>query len=131
LLLLASGALFLLPRDRITQASWEKIRTGMTEKEVEEVLGGPGMDQETFQDHCDTLEKQLGKRPFITIDGICLMEPVSGPMLVPNKSKIWLGRRGAIEIQFDNDGKVFFRGFRGIRPADPTFLESVRDWLGW
>jgi len=36
-------ALFLWPRDRITAESWQKIQIGMTEEEVAEILGGPGM----------------------------------------------------------------------------------------
>jgi hypothetical protein len=42
-LLLGFGtALLLWPRDRITAESWQKIRIGMTENEVAEILGGPG-----------------------------------------------------------------------------------------
>ena len=36
-------ALLLRPRDRITAESWRKIRIGMTEDEVEEILGRPAM----------------------------------------------------------------------------------------
>lgn len=38
--------LFLLPRDRITVESWKQIRIGMTEKEVEGLLGASAMNGE-------------------------------------------------------------------------------------
>ena len=34
--------IFLWPRDRITAESLTRIHAGMTEKEVEHILGGPG-----------------------------------------------------------------------------------------
>jgi hypothetical protein len=36
-------ALLLWPRDRITAESWQKIRIGITEDEVAEILGGLGL----------------------------------------------------------------------------------------
>jgi hypothetical protein len=44
--LLGFGTTLLLwPRDRITAESWQKIRIGMTEGEVTEILGGRGMTE--------------------------------------------------------------------------------------
>jgi hypothetical protein len=51
-------ALFLWPRDRITRESWERIRIAMTEKEVESILGGRGMDAGEYQ---EALKKQAGR----------------------------------------------------------------------
>jgi hypothetical protein len=38
-LVIGSAVLVLLPRDRITQANCDRIKKGMTEKEVEDILG--------------------------------------------------------------------------------------------
>ena len=38
-LVIGSAVLVLLPRDRITQANCERIKKGMTENEVETILG--------------------------------------------------------------------------------------------
>ncbi|HMF17276.1 MAG TPA: hypothetical protein VKE98_08730 [Gemmataceae bacterium] len=46
-LLLGFGAALLLwPRDRITAESWKQIQIGMSEKEVEDILGRPGVSWE-------------------------------------------------------------------------------------
>ncbi|HMF18113.1 MAG TPA: hypothetical protein VKE98_12950 [Gemmataceae bacterium] len=95
-------ALFLWPRDRITKASWEKIRIGMTEKEVEGILSGPG--------------KSLGR-------------PGQGWDNTKRGEKVWLGRRGSILISFKNGvviGKFWEKDDYG-----PTFVDRLRDWLGW
>ena len=59
-------ALLLWPRDRITRAFWEKIRVGMTEKEVAEMLGGPGMFWK------ETLLSIFPMRVFLTVSAIGL-----------------------------------------------------------
>jgi hypothetical protein len=107
-LLLGFGAvLFLWPRDRITAASLEKIRVGMSEKEVEDILGGPGI-----------------KAPFTS------KRLRVGPQ-VPPTFHFWLGRSGFIEIEFDNDDQVIDKYFRNVQGADPHFIDRLRDWLGW
>jgi hypothetical protein len=60
--------LFLLPRDRITADSWKQIRIGMTEKEVEDILGGPGMSDEEMWGHFEDDFKKLGKVRFKMTD---------------------------------------------------------------
>ena len=149
LLLLGFGAaLFLLPRDPITLASWKQIRIGMTEEEVEDILGGPGISTKDFWDQNEALEKQMGKPPFIDA-GVCLNEPerkaigtdaiigsaggegpVSKVRVAVEGVRVWFGRRGYMLIQFDNEGHVESKLFQARRPADPTFLDHLRDWLG-
>src|SRR5262245_54552616 len=49
-LLLGFGtALLLWPRDRITAESWKQIQIGMSEKEVEDILGKRGLKYEEFK----------------------------------------------------------------------------------
>jgi hypothetical protein len=76
-------AILLRPRDRITQASWDRIQVGMTLQEVEAILGGPGKNDEDIQ---------------VQINGI---------------RKVWMSRSGfgVIWIQFDNEGRVHSKGF--------------------
>src|SRR6516165_10069540 len=57
-------ALLLWPRDRITAESWHKIRIGMTEEEVAEILGGPGMTDKEADAEYGRVRKELGLRPF-------------------------------------------------------------------
>ena len=62
-LLLGFGtALFLWPRDRITPESWRQIEIGMTENQVEEILGGPGKNEAEAEAKMKALE------PFIRKD---------------------------------------------------------------
>lgn len=113
LLLLGLGAAFFLwPRDRITADSWTKIRLGMTEKEVEDILGEPG--------------KELHE---LLLHGVSFIS--EGKLLEEGNAsrccKAWLGRRGNLAIHFDLDFTVTGKTFRRVRPA--TFLDRVRNWL--
>lgn len=125
-LLLGFGtALFLWPRDRITRESWEKIRIGMTEKEVEGILGGPGMNQEQYMVQWN----QLTKTERISFDGSAFDR--IGWQRQPKNEKIWLSRRGWLGIQLDQRAQVTGKAFYAIQSADPNFIDRIRDWLGW
>jgi hypothetical protein len=60
-------ALFLLPRDRITADSYKTIEIGMTEKEVESILGGPGKSESL--PNVKRLIKEKGLPTNIIFDG--------------------------------------------------------------
>src|SRR5262249_28410782 len=132
-------ALFLWPRDRITAESWKKIRFGMSEKEVEGILGEVGMSEAEFDarfypalaDAQDiALAKKKGMEPFIWgWEDFSLAEP-ERLAFDSALSKYWSCRRGFMIIQFDKD-HVIRKVFQQWRPADPTFLDHLRDWLGW
>ena len=126
-LLLGSGvALFLSPRDRITAESWKKIRIGMTAEEVEGILGVPGKSLEEADAKIEALATQMGKPPFIYDNGIFLQETGFG------ESELrWIGRHGMIVLHIDAKDHVSGKFFQGWRSADPTFLDRLRDWLGW
>jgi hypothetical protein len=119
-------ALFLLPRDRITADSWEKIRLGMTEKEVEGILGGPGISWGEYLSNMVALNKK-GKLPIN--DGIEFLEPESWNEGIDDIS-VWIGQRGEIRIGMNRRGHVIAKRFQRLRPADPTFVDRIRDWLG-
>src|SRR5262249_56779776 len=84
-------ALYLWPRDRITAESWQKIRIGMTEDEVAEILGGPGMRREEDIAENDRLEKELGRPPF-EIEDTLLEEAGKRLHVCGNRLQIWEGR---------------------------------------
>ena len=127
-------ALLLWPRDRITAESWQKIRIGMTEDEVAEILGGPGMTFNEFFAQRERLEKELGRPPFeIEIRG--QVEPVGvafhPPVVVGSTAKIWTGRRGTIIIELDRENRIRLKEFQGVRWTNQGILDRLRDWLGW
>jgi|SRR5262249_7194220 len=110
-------ALLLWPRDRITAESWQKIRIGMTEEEVENILGS------------SATAKILG-----IPDGVFLCDegvppnPLARPWRPLRPDKHWLGRRGLITIAFDDEGHVGRKSFYGWRSG---FWDGLREWLGW
>jgi len=124
-------ALLLWPRDRITAESWQKIRIGMTEEEVAEILGGPGMSHETFLTQYDRLEKELGRSPC-EFERPKLEEPEDWVFVVWwDRARIWTGRCGIIEIELDQDNKVCWKRFKGLRWKTADVIDRLRDWLGW
>ena len=127
LLLGLGAALLLWPRDRITPESWEKIEIGMTETRVEEILGRPGMSLEEFHVAFEHWEKS-GKAPIV--NGINFFEPQRRPRCgVGSKIKIWVGRRGHMDIEFDLEGQVTGKFFYGWQSSNR--IDRLRDWLGW
>src|SRR5262249_25943730 len=102
-------ALLLWPRDRITAESWQKIRIGMTEEEVAEILGEPGMTSEEAARQFLRLENELGQ-----------------PRL-----KAWTGRRGVMFIELDQENQVRWKHFERRRRTNGGILDRLRDWLDW
>ena len=131
-LLVGSGtALLLWPRDRITAESWQKIRIGMTKDEVADILGGPGMSRAEDLAEYNRLLEELGRVPF-EFEGPTPEEPDLLPgSLAPGKDRIWNGRRGIIEIEFDQDNHVYWKQFQGGRWINSGILDRLRGWLGW
>ena len=127
--LLGFGTASLLwPRDRITADSYAMIKIGMTEKEVEDILGAPRITSEEWEAQHRTLRERIGKEPFIP-DGIVLEEPKAFSW---EKVKCWIDpRRGIMQIQFDEAGHVSAKLFQGGQYLDLNFLDRLRDWLGW
>ena len=123
-------ALLLWPGDRITVESWQKIRIGMTEDEVAEILGSRGMSREEEWDEYVRLEKELGQPPF-EYEDLRLQEPEMGGPSNWDRVKIWTGRRRNIVIELDQDNQVCWKAFQGLRWSNGNILDRLRDWLGW
>jgi hypothetical protein len=122
-------ALLLWPRDRITAESYEKIRIGMTEEEVAEILGGAGMTWQEHRTQYARLEKELGGPPF-QIQLPTLEEP-EVPILVVTEDRYWTGRRGMILLELDQDNRVCRKFFQGVRWTNGGVVDRLRDWLDW
>ena len=120
-------ALLLWPRDRITAESWQKIQIGMTEEEVAEILGGAGMNYWEAWDQHSALEKELG-RPLFEFQDPVLQEPLK--RVLWDRAKIWIGRRGIIVIELDQDKNVCWKQFHGARRINAGIFDRLRDWLG-
>jgi hypothetical protein len=114
-------ALWLWPRDRITVESWKQIEIGMTEKQVEEILRGPGNDG-TDEQEMDQLREMVQ-----VTDKDSLQEPNNFGFWRKG-GKFWLGNRGLILINFER-GMVAYKEFQWIRARN--FIDRLRDWLGW
>src|SRR5262245_48562571 len=106
-------ALFLLPRDRITAESWQKIRIGMTEEEVAEILGSTGMNYWEFSAQYEQLEEELVPAPWELKNPKPILEAPAGRHLLVDwdRVKVWSGRRGCIKIDLDQDNHVCWKQF--------------------
>ena len=122
-------ALLLWPRDRITAESYEEIRVGMTENDVEQLLTRVGMKEENAKDQIERLTK-LGNAPFGFV-GEIKQEPEGD--FEPVLTRIWIGRRAILGIEYDRvpDGRVRRKLFLGIQATEPSFMDRLRAWLGW
>jgi hypothetical protein len=123
-------AFFLWPRDRITPESWKTIRIGMTVEEVEAILGGPGMKWKDYMDQW-ALAAEIGKPRSSRISFREGEEPKKQVWWDAKNSKVWPGTRALIGIQFDEGGHVMIKIFEEWLPANPNFIDRLRDWLGW
>jgi hypothetical protein len=124
-------ALLLWPPDRVTAESWQKIRIGMTEEEVAEILGSPSVSYAEFQAECVRLQKELGK-PAYKFDDPRMEEPQNNERLVVwDRVKIWTGRRGSMMVELDQDNHVTWKHFLGGGWINGGILDRLRDWLGW
>ena len=75
--LLGFGTVLLFwPReDRITSESYEMIQIGMTEKEVVEILGGPGQTCAECKNHMDALQKGFDAGLYVSHGGRAERDP--------------------------------------------------------
>ena len=101
----AAFLLLAIPRQepRFTEAQWEAIEPGMTEEEVEGILGGPAGD---YRANGFTA---LPEKPFDAEFG-----------------REWVGDRGTITILFQNDDhRVAMTGFI---PGDESWQDRLQKW---
>jgi hypothetical protein len=92
--------------DRITWRSFQRIQVGMTQKEVEAILGGPPGEYAV---------------PKI---GLTRFTPPEGE---------WWGAEAIIVIEFTKERRVLRKWLYNpyLRPYQPNALDRARSWLGW
>lgn len=98
-----------IPRHPITREAFEQIRLGMTEQEVEAVLGGPPGDYSS------------GTMTFV-IEGKYRRGEGTEP-------KDWASDEGHIRVWF-GDGKVAGRQFFDAIVIEDPFFNKLRRWMG-
>jgi hypothetical protein len=99
------------PKGGITRANYDKIRLGMTQDDVEALLGCPPGDY-------------TDGRPVMGIDsygGSVLMR--EGVM------KEWWDELGIIQVGFDNGGCVLWTRFVEVSTGPQTFIDRVKAWV--
>jgi hypothetical protein len=100
-------------RDRLTWDSYAAIHDGMTEPEVEAVLGGPAGDRSTYRtDFCIAMtaeEHEAFRSKLVT--------------------KTWVNDDALIWVGLDGDGQVARKFCTANRCGPPTLLDRVRGCL--
>jgi hypothetical protein len=96
------------------------IVDGMSEAEVEDLLGRPG-------DHRTRLERTVAMGETLELEG----KPFVGPCEAQATMVDWVPREGAyVRIAFDEHGKVFSRSLvNDPGEASPNLLRKVRRWV--
>lgn len=112
----------LLPADPIGPRAFERIQLGMTEEEVEAVMGSPAGSyvSETITD------AQLIRRRYLI--EWKRMDSDNGKRY----SKAWHGDSYWIQVDVNEQGKALAAGLFDKRTdlSQPTFLDRLRAWLG-
>src|SRR5262249_52945579 len=110
------GALLVAMRNKVTSANYDNIRKGMTENDVEVILGGPPGDYKSFPRPCPPGfdAKVLTQHGVHHADG----ETIRG----------WMGEEGTAIIFLDSSGRVREMAFMLPRESEGRFTRFF-DWL--
>jgi hypothetical protein len=95
---------------RITEARHDLIKAGMTEAEIETILGPVG----------DGTTRLVKFGPTDHMDFLTEHDPGSTYLTV------WADNDGRIEVDFDRDGKAVLKQFWHPEPVNPDLIETVR-----
>ena len=101
-----------LPRSKINRSNYDRITTGMTLQEVEEILGGPERD-ETEGD-------------FVSAGVL----KASGQWIYGESCKVWNGTQGWIGVGFDAQDQVCDKAYIDSHWRRPTWFDQVKEFFG-
>jgi hypothetical protein len=118
------------PRPHITVENFRKVKHGMTQQEVEYILGGPSGDYASGHQYCvmacEGSTCSLFDNPRY---GWKAIPPEQIQLVSPNgRISVWRGADCAIGVAFDENGRVSHVGV-GWAWQEPTILERIRVWL--
>jgi hypothetical protein len=107
------------PKHRITRENFDDIREGMTEKEVEAILGARAG---VYSSLCQTGVYPIGR----------CGDPVLGIDLGKSRGgKEWVTKAFSVYVLFDENGRVAKTyGGDGLLNENGSFLDKFRRWLG-
>jgi outer membrane protein assembly factor BamE (lipoprotein component of BamABCDE complex) len=124
-----------LSNDKITQENFDKIKLGMTENEVEALLGGPA-GVYTFKAITGQYSVRGGRQRDVMIDesrwtlgrGFAIL---SGLDLIKEKGgKEWVAEEYAVFVRFDEHGRVVESEWSWFGVIEnESFLARLRRWL--
>lgn len=110
-----AGAIFLCGRASwpVTRANYNRIKIGMTETEVEAILGGPGEELGPLNNediHADERPLLIARSPL------------------PHDLRMWTSATHKISVIFDGNRNVVSKSYS--RPAAANLPQRIIDWLG-
>jgi hypothetical protein len=116
------------PAHRIDDTHFALIQEGMTEAEVEAILGAPAGNYDwAVQDEASrfrmfrvTLAYSSYQHRIAAAERV-LKVPASLRVDVSGQKKIWISRHGAFYAALDQQGKVLFKGNPGKTRIDPPW----------
>jgi hypothetical protein len=123
-LVLTAAILFVGRADRVTRPNWGSIKKGMTEKEVEAIMGGPCGNYSKWP-RIVIAETADGKA--FTPAGIAIFGP--GHVPLGQSLKIWLGEEGRIVTVFGEDGRVVSTMYSETPKQCKGRVREFRSWL--
>lgn len=119
---------------RIDRSSFDLIELGMTEADVQAIIGVPYGQH--FRGTVATDYRHLGGTGNTQMwagyrmeGGILLQRLASGSGKILLTRKGWVGDRLGIWIDFDGGGKVSKKEAYVVLPADETLSQTLRRWL--
>lgn len=101
--------LLAIPRHGIVEGSAGRIRPGMSQKEVEAILGGPPGD--------------YGPES-VASESVCVVVPEP-----PNREETWNAGYVAVSVLFDADGKAVQARESRCVVGEESWPDTMRRWL--
>jgi hypothetical protein len=112
--------LLLLSRSRIDTEHFEAIREGMTQQEVEKILGGPPRNECSIP--VIVWIRREGKLQSTELDPGPPTVPFFADAVKDNRELVWVGKSGLIATRVGDDGIVREKYFSTVHSPDrPAF----------
>jgi hypothetical protein len=134
-LTVAGTVAFLWPRPRVTKESYERIKLGMTRREVEAVVGGPPGDYTGGPTLPADPEGALAEGVFQSdVTHVHLAEGVlQGDVSFHPSTGRWDGDGAAVVVQFSTAGRVTSKFYHPSKRLEQTPLANLwcrlrREW---